>query len=100
MSNVYFVKVTSDYWLAKNKLQKEAKEFARACERIVLKKSEVQDWIKYFQSGISKINHAHKRCKPLKVIVSFEKSISKDVSVYINGITHLKIYAGKEVGDE
>lgn len=100
MHNLFFVKVTNDYWTAKNKLQTEVKEFARACERMILQPNEVEEWLKYFQSGVSKINKAHKRCKPLQLQIEKKRQpVNGDIHVYIYGVTHLTIYAGKEVSD-
>lgn len=96
MPNVYFTKVTADYWTAKNKLQQEVKEFARACERMILKPDAVKDWMAYLKSGVSKLNQQHKRCKPLRVETDKDRQTG-DIKVFIYGVSHLSVYAGKEV---
>lgn len=66
----YFVKVTSDYWTAKNKAEEKIQKFFRECERRIYDEDQVGDFLAEIIENISKINNNYNRCKDVKLEIT------------------------------
>ena len=95
--NQYFFKVTSDYWVAQNRLQEDAKKSAREIDRILVPEQMLEGFVEaYIYNAIKKLNLEHSRCKPLRVekASSYTHSGSEE-SYIIPGVTHITRYLVK-----
>lgn len=95
-ANLYFTKVTQDYWTAKNKLELEAKALMRKFERIMIKKSEKEAFIHGLKKSFDQLNQKYPRCKPL-VIDIWKPAKSTEIEIYISGVSQMKMYEVKAV---
>ncbi len=96
--NLYFAKMTADYWCAKNKLQEEAKIAARAVDRMLVEESRLDEFIGNLFAAIEKLNQKHPRCNPLE-LQRFDGTVpinGTDKFFFIDGVFHIAIYQAKE----
>jgi hypothetical protein len=93
MEKSYFTKVTTDYWTAKNQLQKDAKKLMRSFERQIIKGSEKEEFQKSMIVAFQDLNKKHSRCKPLHLDFWTPE---KDPKAHISGVTELVFYQVKE----
>lgn len=96
--NQYFFKVTSDYWMAHNRLQEEAKTVARKMDRILVTEKQLQNFIVgNLYMEIDKLNKKHCRCNPLKIEIATSYTHSDSEETYIiPNVFHLTRYLVKE----
>lgn len=94
----YFTKVTSDYWIPKNKLCEEAQNIARDLERRLVPEDDYEEFITDFWNKIQNANIFYHRCKPLKLEWQKGEPYSSDGEIYcyISGVFHFSFYLVKE----
>lgn len=93
MENLYFSKVTEDYWTSKNRVQEEAKQIARSMDRIILAESNIESFKKDFREQIERLNEKHNRCKNLNLNIWNSQGVNKtDIHITIPGVFKMTIY--------
>lgn len=89
----YCSKVTLDHWVAKNRLEAEAKKIALEAERRIIPGEKLSAFISEFNKRIDRANLTYHRCKALDVEENLhDYDGSGDVSLVISGVTHLTLY--------
>lgn len=90
----YFSKVTAAYWTTKNKLEKEAREYALQIEHLLINDSDLHAFKSECFKHIEALNKKHQRCKPL----IFYPNIAKgDKGFFVSNVFHLSIYPVKKI---
>jgi len=96
IQNRYFSKVTSDYWTAKNNLQKEAKQVAMSMERQIIAEADILTYFNIFDKKIRDLNDKYKRCNPLVLEKREGGHNEVDIRIEISGVFYMKLYLIKE----
>lgn len=94
--NRYFTKITSDYYVAKNKLQAEAKQVAIVMERQIIDEDYILTYFYIFDEKIKALNLKYKRCNPLVLEKRECVHNEVDIRIEISGVFYMKLYLIKE----
>jgi hypothetical protein len=95
--NQFFLKITADYWCAKNKLAEEAQQAAREFDRMLINESDIDIIINRLYVKIDFLNKKHSRCNPLKIEKASSYTHKGEEDAYIiPNVFHLTKYLVKE----
>ena len=89
---LYFSKVTQDHWVAKNRLEAEAKTIALYAERRLIPEEKLEAFKTEFQKRISRANLQSHRCKPLELDIRTFGIDNGDITIYIPGVFQMSLY--------
>jgi hypothetical protein len=64
---LYFSKVTTDHWVAKNKLEAAAKDLAHELDRQLIPEDKIPTFRAMIRQRLVKLNEEYSRCKPLVI---------------------------------
>jgi hypothetical protein len=91
---LYFSRITSDYWVAKNKLAAAAKKVARDMDRRIIADEKLHQFKNEFKDRITELNAIHSRCKPLELEIW--KPMGEQIAISISGVFQMELVPVKD----
>ena len=90
----YFSKITADHWNFKNKAEKEAQEFAKEMDSILISADRLLTFKTNFIAGIERINKKNPRCRPLHLSIweMDRRILYGTISISIEGCFAMSVY--------
>ena len=89
---MYVSRITADYWMAKNNLEKAAKILAKEMERRLIPVEQLAAYKKELRDRIEKLNLEFKKCKPLDFSIMDKPNYCEQIEIYCTGVFIMELF--------